>query len=43
MSVREGLAKAIEFFRQELVSSGEIIPTGPEAARPKPHNEDERR
>lgn len=33
--VREGLKKAIEYFRKELQESGEIIPTGPDAARPQ--------
>ncbi len=33
--VREGLAKAIKYFRQELELSGEIIPTGPGASRPQ--------
>ena len=30
-----GLEKAIEFFRRVLEESGEIIPTGPGAAKPK--------
>jgi UDP-glucuronate decarboxylase len=33
--VRVGLSKTIEYFRQELASSGEIIPTGPDAAKPQ--------
>jgi UDP-glucuronate decarboxylase len=34
-AVRNGLAKAIEYFRKELQESGEIIPTGPNASRPQ--------
>ena len=33
--MKVGLAKTIEYFRNELKQSGEIIPTGPNAARPK--------
>jgi UDP-glucuronate decarboxylase len=33
--VRDGLLKAIVYFRQELLLSGEIIPTGPIASRPQ--------
>lgn len=33
--VKEGLIKAVEYFRHELERSGEIIPTGPEASRPQ--------
>lgn len=33
--VREGLTKAIAYFRKELEASGEIIPTGPDASRPQ--------
>lgn len=33
--VRVGLAKTIEYFRQELAQSGEIIPTGPDASKPQ--------
>lgn len=33
--VRVGLAKTIEYFRKELTQTGEIVPTGPEAARPR--------
>ena len=35
--VREGLTKTIEYFRKELEESGEIVPTGPNAARPQQH------
>eukprot|EP01034_Spumella_vulgaris_P029391 gene29391-36440_t len=35
VSVREGLAKAIKYFSDELHESGEIVPTGPDAARPQ--------
>jgi len=34
--VDEGLRKTIEYFRGELQQTGEIIPTGPDASRPKP-------
>lgn len=33
--VRVGLGKAIEYFRQELLDTGEVIPTGPLAAAPR--------
>jgi UDP-glucuronate decarboxylase len=33
--VKIGLAKAIEYFRQEIMDSGEIIPTGPVASKPQ--------
>ena len=33
--VKEGLRKTIEYFRNELSETGEIIPTGPDAARPQ--------
>ena len=36
VGVEEGLRKAIEYFRQELSDTGEIVPTGPDASRPKP-------
>jgi UDP-glucuronate decarboxylase len=32
--VKVGLAKTIEYFKQELQKSGEIVPTGPQAAKP---------
>jgi len=35
VSVPDGLTKAIEYFQSVLDSSGEIIPTGPGAAKPK--------
>ena len=34
-NVRDGLMRTIEYFRAELEETGEIIPTGPNAARPK--------
>lgn len=37
VKVRDGLRKAIEYFRKELEESGEIIPTGPDAAKPQQH------
>lgn len=33
--VKDGLAKTVEYFRKELEAGGEIIPTGPDAARPQ--------
>lgn len=35
--VRVGLAKTIEYFKSELLQTGEIIPTGPDASKPKSH------
>ena len=35
--VRVGLGKTIAYFRDELIQTGEIIPTGPNAAHPHPH------
>jgi UDP-glucuronate decarboxylase len=35
VSVEDGLKKAIEYFQRVLDESGEIIPTGPGAAKPK--------
>ncbi|EWM27762.1 udp-glucuronic acid decarboxylase 1 [Nannochloropsis gaditana] len=34
--VREGLSKTVAYFRSELEDTGEIVPTGPDATRPKP-------
>jgi len=36
VSVEEGLEKTIDYFRSELEQTGEIVPTGPMAARPHP-------
>jgi UDP-glucuronate decarboxylase len=36
VSVKEGLEKTIAYFSRVLEESGEIIPTGQDAARPKP-------
>ena len=36
--VKIGLTKAIEYFRAELLESGEIIPTGPDASKPQQKN-----
>ena len=36
VSVTEGLEKTIAYFSRVLEESGEIIPTGQDAARPKP-------
>lgn len=33
--VRDGLMKTIEYFRKELLESGEIVPTGPYATKPQ--------
>lgn len=33
--VKEGLAKAVTFFQSVLDQHGEIVPTGPEASKPK--------
>ena len=35
VSVEEGLKKTIKYFKGEVEIAGEIIPTGPEAAKPK--------
>ena len=40
VTVDEGLRKTVEYFRQELLATGEIIPTGPEASRPKPSGDE---
>ena len=41
--VREGLSKAIEYFRTVLEDSGEIVPTGPIASKPQSkHRSDEK-
>jgi UDP-glucuronate decarboxylase len=36
VTVKEGLEKTIAYFSRVLEESGEIIPTGQEASRPKP-------
>jgi len=36
VTVKEGLGKTIEYFKTVLEESGEIIPTGPGAAKPHP-------
>jgi UDP-glucuronate decarboxylase len=36
--VKVGLSKAIEYFRSELQETGEVIPTGPNAAAPRGGN-----
>jgi len=36
VAVDEGIRKTIDYFRKELMDTGEIIPTGPDASRPKP-------
>jgi len=33
--VEDGLRKTIEYFRGEVEAAGEIVPTGPDAAKPK--------
>ena len=35
VSVEEGLRKTIDYFRGELEAAGEIVPTGPDAAKPR--------
>jgi UDP-glucuronate decarboxylase len=35
VTVDEGLRKTVEYFRSELLITGEIVPTGPQASRPK--------
>ncbi|EED90780.1 dtdp-glucose 4,6-dehydratase [Thalassiosira pseudonana CCMP1335] len=35
VSVEEGLKKTIEYFKGEVESAGEIVPTGPDAVKPK--------
>ncbi|KAL7531659.1 hypothetical protein ACHAXR_004162 [Thalassiosira sp. AJA248-18] len=35
VSVEEGLKKAIEYFQHEVNEAGEIVPTGPDAVKPK--------
>jgi|TARA_B110000305_G_scaffold99367_1_gene112000 UDP-glucuronate decarboxylase len=35
VTVESGLAKTIEYFQQVLDEGGEIVPTGPAAAKPK--------
>ncbi|KAL9187826.1 hypothetical protein ACHAXT_006204 [Thalassiosira profunda] len=41
VSVKEGLQKTIAYFSRVLEESGEIIPTGQEASKPKPKVADE--
>ena len=36
MTVKEGLRRTVEYFKSELDTMGEIIPTGPKAERPQP-------
>eukprot|EP01082_Thalassiosira_pseudonana_P013324 g12608.t1 g12608 contig6:2262849-2264896(+) len=36
VTVKEGLQKTIQYFSRVLDESGEIIPTGPDAVKPKP-------
>jgi UDP-glucuronate decarboxylase len=41
VNVRDGLAKTIEYFAKELEKEGgQIVPTGPEASKPRPTNAD---
>lgn len=35
VTVEEGLKKTIEYFKGEVEAAGEIVPTGPDAAKPK--------
>ncbi|KAK1732843.1 UDP-glucuronic acid decarboxylase [Skeletonema marinoi] len=41
VQVKEGLQKTIAYFSRVLEESGEIIPTGQDASKPKPKVEDE--
>jgi len=41
VNVKDGLQKTIAYFSRVLEESGEIIPTGQDAAKPKPKIEDE--
>mmetsp|Transcript_24889 Transcript_24889/g.59934 ORF Transcript_24889/g.59934 Transcript_24889/m.59934 type:complete len:560 (+) Transcript_24889:77-1756(+) len=41
VTVKEGLQQAIAYFSRVLEESGEIVPTGQEASRPKPKVADE--
>ena len=41
VQVKEGLEKTIAYFSRVLEESGEIIPTGQDASKPKPKIEDE--
>jgi len=41
VQVKEGLQKTIAYFSRVLEESGEIIPTGQDASKPKPKIEDE--
>uniref|UniRef100_A0A7S2WCV9 UDP-glucuronate decarboxylase n=1 Tax=Rhizochromulina marina TaxID=1034831 RepID=A0A7S2WCV9_9STRA len=36
VKVSDGLMKTVDYFRSELEQTGEIVPTGPQASRPKP-------
>lgn len=38
VSVDEGLKKTIEYFQGEVEAAGEIVPTGPDAVKPKGAN-----
>ncbi len=39
VDVRTGLAKTIKYFKHVLDEGGEIIPTGPDAVKPKPNGQ----
>lgn len=39
VNLKDGLSATIEYFRGELEVTGEIVPTGPNAARPKGHHD----
>ena len=36
-TVSDGLQMTIDYFRKEIEASGNIIPTGPQGSRPRPH------
>ena len=35
VSVDEGLKRTIQYFQGEVEAAGEIVPTGPDASKPK--------
>eukprot|EP00752_Nemacystus_decipiens_P006513 g5865.t1 len=39
--VKDGIVQTIEYFRAELEKTGEIIPTGPDASKPRTYNDPE--
>uniref|UniRef100_A0A6V1P8H7 UDP-glucuronate decarboxylase n=1 Tax=Heterosigma akashiwo TaxID=2829 RepID=A0A6V1P8H7_HETAK len=43
VNVKEGILRTVQYFKKELESSGEIIPTGSAAARPGYHTKQRKR